>query len=168
MELLNLRPLGGVQWRPPQVDLALCGEKSQIKKGEVMATDSDSGKKIWEKMNRDVPECKPGHYAGSSMIRRGKACRYSQPVGVTGKGKSAWMWAAEGEAVKQGTSQRLEGGVVTLPCCLYIEKTETDRADPVREFGTEKRSLTFYLNSLYLWGTSWAAHQQQKSCFLLD
>lgn len=52
--------------------------------------------------------------------------------------------------MKQGTSQRLEGGVVTPACCLYIEKTETDRADPVREFGTEKRSLTFYLNSLYL------------------
>lgn len=40
-------------------------------------------------VNRDVPECKPVHYAGSSLIRRGKACRDSQPVGVTGKGKSA-------------------------------------------------------------------------------
>lgn len=32
---------------------SLCGEKSQIKKGEVMATDSDSGKKIWEKQWRE-------------------------------------------------------------------------------------------------------------------
>lgn len=32
---------------------------------------------------------KPVHYAGSSLISRGKARRDSQPVGVTGKGKTA-------------------------------------------------------------------------------
>ena len=45
----------------------------------------------------------------------------------------------EQEAVKQGTGQGVKGGPrgqrewLALADCLYIEKTESDRADPVRE-----------------------------------